>query len=47
VRKWKIDPEPPLPDQELRGRDVDRARALEGADGVDAPCGEVAERERE
>src|SRR5207302_82363 len=38
---------PAFPDEQLRGRDVDRPRALERADGVDPACGEMAEGERQ
>ena len=43
----QVDREAELADEQLRGGDVDRARRLERADGVDAAGGEVAERERE
>ena len=43
----EVDRTAPLADEELRGRDVDRACGLETADGVDTAGGEMAERERE
>src|SRR4029079_5216397 len=43
----EVDREAALADEQLRGGDVDRARALERADGVDPAGGGVAERERE
>ena len=43
----QVDRETDLAAEQLRRGDVDRARRLQRADGVDAAGGEVAERERE
>ena len=43
----ELDREPALPHEQLGRGDVDRARRLEAADGVDAPGRKVAERQRE
>src|SRR5207237_2506137 len=43
----ELDREAALADEELRSRDVDRARRLERADAVEPAVGEVAEGERE